>query len=77
MKSIFVILNPPKTAVLTIWAAPNVEFLGIFDILKCQIPKNSKFKPSKIVKTTIFDPLVSAKIDVTYLKWQSTVKIPN
>ena len=26
-----------------IWAAPNVEFLGIFDILKCQIPKNSKF----------------------------------
>ena len=42
----------PKTAGLTILAAMNFEFLGTFDIFKCEISKNSKFKPSKIVKMT-------------------------
>ena len=62
----------PKTAILTFWVALNFEFLGFFDIFKCEIPKNSKFKPFKIVKTTVFDVLISAKISFTYVKseWQ-------
>ena len=31
-----------KTAILTIWAALNLEFLDVFDILKYEIPKNIK-----------------------------------
>ena len=34
-----------KTAILTIWPALNFEFLGIFDIFKCEMSlkiKNSK-----------------------------------
>jgi len=54
-----------KTAVLTKYVALNFEFLGMFDIFKCEIPKNSKFESCKIVKTTIFEPLKSAKIDFT------------
>ena len=50
-----------ETAVLTLRAALNFEVLGTFDVFKCEMPKNSKFKPSKIVKTLIFDPLKSAK----------------
>ena len=30
----------PKTAGLTILASLNFEFLGTFDIFKCEIPKN-------------------------------------
>ena len=51
----------PKTAILTIWPALNFEFLGIFDIFKCKIPKKSKFKASKIVKMADFDLQKSAK----------------
>ena len=43
----------------------NFEFLDIFDIFKCEIPKKSKLQVSKIVKMTIFDPLKSSKIDFT------------
>ena len=32
-----------KTAILTILAALNYEFLGIWDIFKCEIPTKSKF----------------------------------
>ena len=39
----------PKTAILTIWAALNFEFLGIFDIFKREFFQKSKFKASKIV----------------------------
>jgi len=55
----------PKTAILPIWAALSFEFLDVFDISKCEIPKNWKFKASKITKMTVFDPLKSAKIDYT------------
>ena len=54
----------PKTAVMTIWAAQNLEFLGTFDNLKREMYKNSKFKASKIGKTSS-DPLKSAKINFT------------
>ena len=58
----------PKTAILTIWVALNFEFLGNFDIIKFEIflkMLKSKFKSFKIVKTAVFDPLKSAKIDFT------------
>ena len=29
-----------ENAILPIWAALNFEFLGIFDIFKCEMPKN-------------------------------------
>ena len=54
-----------KTAILTIWAALNFRILDIFDISKCEIPKKSKVKASKIFKLTIFDPPKSAKTDFT------------
>ena len=41
------------------------EFLGIFDVFKCEITQKSKFKASKIVKMTVFDGLKFAKIDFT------------
>ena len=37
VKTIFVILKPPKTAILTIWAMSSSEFLETFDIFKCEI----------------------------------------
>ena len=37
----------PKTAVLTILAALNFEFLDIFDIFNCEIPKNLNSKLPK------------------------------
>ena len=40
----------PKTAILTIWVALNFEFLDIFDIFKCEIPKNQELKPPKWLK---------------------------
>ena len=51
--------EPPKTSILTIWAALNFGFLGTFDIFKCEIfPKikiqslqncyNCSFWPSEI-----------------------------
>ena len=58
-------LKPQKMAILTIWAALNLEILDIFDIFLCKIPKKSKFKASKMVEMTGFDPLNSAKIDFT------------
>ena len=59
----------PKAAISTIFkAALNVEFLGTFDIFKCVIPKKSKFKAFKIVKTAVFDLLKSAKIDFSKIR---------
>ena len=49
VKSILVILKPQKTAVSANCAALNFEFLETFDIFKCEIPKKSKFKASKVV----------------------------
>ena len=43
----------------------NYELLGIYDIFKYEIPNKSKFKASKIVKMTVFDPQKFAKIDFT------------
>ena len=34
----------PKTAILTIWAALNFEFVGIFDIFKCEMFQNIKIQ---------------------------------
>ena len=65
VKSIIGHFEAPKSAILTICASLSLEFLDIFDIFKCEIPKNSKFESSKIVKMTGFDPLKSAKIDFT------------
>ena len=39
-----------KNAILTIWAALNFEFMGIFDIFKYKITKKSKFNASIIAK---------------------------
>ena len=41
----------PKTAILTIRAALNFEFLDVFDIFKCKIPKSQNSKPPKWLKT--------------------------
>jgi len=38
------------------------QFLGIFDVFKCEITQKSKFKASKIVKMTVFQLLISAKL---------------
>ena len=53
----------PKTDILTKRVALNFEFLNIFDIFKCEIPKKSKFNAFKVVEMTVFDSLKSAKID--------------
>ena len=45
----------PKTNILIIWAALNLEFLESFDIFKCEIFPKSKFKALNIVETTGFD----------------------
>ena len=55
----------PKTAILTIWAALNFKFLGIFDIFKCKILIKAKFKASKVVKMADFNLQKSAKFDFT------------
>ena len=72
VKSIFVILKPQKLH--SIWTPLNFEFLGIFDIFKCAIPKESKFKTSEIVKKTLWKSakLISRKIRVAgkFLKFQ-------
>ena len=44
----------PKTDILTKRVALNFEFLDIFDIFKCEIPKKSEFKASKIAKNDRF-----------------------
>ena len=54
-----------KTAILNIWAALIFEFLGFFDIFKCDIPRKLKFKAFKIVKMAEFNLLKTAKIDFT------------
>ena len=54
-----------KTDILTIKQNLNCRFLDIFEICKYVIPKKSKFKASKIVEMTVFDPLKSAKTDFT------------
>ena len=54
-----------KTAILTVWAAPNFWCLDIFDIFNCEIFQKSKYEAFKIVKTAIFDILKSAEIDFT------------
>ena len=52
-----------KTAILTIRAAMNFEFLGNFNISSVNFFQRSKFKASKMIKMAIFDFLKSAKID--------------
>ena len=44
-----------KNTILTSWAALNLEFVGICDIIKCELFLKWKFKAFKIVKTTVFD----------------------
>ena len=68
-------LEAPKTAILSILAGLNFEFLGNHNIFKYDIFQKTKFKASKIVKTAVFDRLKSAKIDFTYN--QSCRKIAN
>ena len=58
--------KPPKTAILTNFAALSFEFLGTFYIFKYEIFPKSKFKASKTDKTADFDLLKSVKIDFTY-----------
>ena len=53
------------STILNIWAALNFEFLGFFDIFKCDIPRKLKFKAFKIVKMAEFNLLKTAKIDFT------------
>ena len=55
----------PKTAILTILAALNFEFLDIFDIFMCEFVKKSEFKASKMVRMALFDHLKSVKINFT------------
>ena len=58
--------EPPKATILTIYAALDFEFLGTFDIFKCEIfLKKSKFNTFKIVKSAVFDLLKLAKLDFT------------
>ena len=66
----------PKTAILTIWAALNFEFLHIFDIFKCEILKKSKFKAFKFVSMTVFDTLKSDNIDFTKNQICKKIDIP-
>ena len=61
VKSILV-LEAPKTTVLTLYQLYDCEFLTF---IKCEKPKISKFKASKMVEMTVFDLLNSAKIDFT------------
>ena len=64
-------LEAPKTDILTKCVALNFEFLNIFDVFKCEIPRKSKFKASNIIKMAVFDPLNSVKIDFTKKsEWQ-------
>ena len=65
MKKCFGHFEAPEMGTLTILAALNFEFLDNFDIFKCEISKNQKFKAPKIVKMAVFDHLKSAKIDFT------------
>ena len=55
-----------KTAIWTIWAALNFEFLRTDDILKCENFLNIKIQSLQIVKMAIFDQLEPAKIDFTW-----------
>ena len=59
--------NYKKIAILTIWAAPNFEFLGTFNLLRVKFFQKPNFKDSKIVQTAVFDfqnlpKLISRKI---------------
>ena len=54
-----------KTAIWTIWAALDFEFLGTLTLSNVKFFQKSKFEASKIVKTEVFDLLKSAKIDFT------------
>ena len=54
VKSIFVMLKPPKTAIQTIGAPQYFEFLGTFDVFKCEMFQNSNFKASVIVRIAYF-----------------------
>ena len=58
-------LEASKPTILTIWAALNFEFLGIFDIDSVKLFQKSTFKASKIVKMAFFDLLKPSKIDFT------------
>ena len=55
----------PKSANLTNSAARNFEFLGIFDIVKCDIFPKIKIQCLKNCETTVYDLLKSAKLDFT------------
>ena len=59
-------LEAPKTAILTVWLGLNFEFLGTFDIFKCEFfLQISQFKDFKIFQTAVFDILKLTKIDFT------------
>ena len=52
----------PKTAILTIWAALNFEFVDIFDIFKREIAKKSKIRAAQMVKMAVFWASKSPKL---------------
>ena len=54
-----------KTAILTVCAALNFEFLVIFDIIRCEFFPKIKIKASKTVKMVVFDLLKSVQIAFT------------
>ena len=55
----------PQIAILTIWAALNFNFWGLLTFSNVKFFPKSESKVSKIVKTAVFGPLNSAKIDFT------------
>ena len=65
VKSILVIFEAPKIAILTILEALNFEYLEIFDTFIDEIPKNQHSKPTKRLKWQFFDLLKSAKMNFT------------
>ena len=55
--------DAPKTAILTIWAPLKFEFLGSFNIFKCEIFPKIKIQSFQNCILAVLDLLKSAKID--------------
>ena len=59
-----------KTAILTIWAGLNFEFLGTFDTFKCDIFLKIKIQSFQKCKYAIFWPKISQNCLHVKSEWQ-------
>ena len=67
-----------KTAIMTIWAALNIEFFATVDIFECDIfSKTQNSKPPKLWKWKLLTLFVNQNWFPVKSEWQKMAKFPH